>query len=355
MICLGEFETLQRLYLQLALKKAFPSLNIEIKESGEVVASKFISDSSPTPDGTQIAESLLDNLLGFTKVIRLLIQSKKPLIGHNCLTDLLLIYEKFVRPLPDKLSEFKAIIHDLFPVVIDTKVLIRENRKSLRELDIDFPSTALQSLYLSLKSSATKLSALNPPTIVIHHNSPKYDRAEHLHEAGYDSYIAGFIFIKLSHMIAVRKLGRASSPLITFHDYLQAIKSSVNKLNLIRASTKHLSLDSTDPGSKISELLHVQSKDSSNLNALELAELFGAYSTVDVKLLDQRRALLAVSSFVGCRNILKEFRHDERLSVRRYNVFEHNKLVRFCLWGSLVFTCSVCVWALLGERPSDVR
>ncbi|PIK44614.1 putative poly(A)-specific ribonuclease PARN-like domain-containing protein 1 [Apostichopus japonicus] len=351
-ICLGEFDALQRLYLQLALKKAFPSVHVEIKDSGEVVASRLTSAESSTNEH-QIAENLLDNLLGFSKVIRLLIKSKKPLIGHNCLTDMLLIYENFIHPLPDKLSEFKKIIHDLFPVIIDTKILIRENRKSLRGLGIDIGSTALQSLYLTLKNSAAKLSALNPPTIIIHHTSPKYEHAEHLHEAGYDSYLAGFIFIKLAHMLTVTKLGRASSPLITFHDYVQSIQPSVNKLYLMRANVGYVSLKGSDPSYNIPGWLYVQSKDSSALDASELAELFEGYSTVDVRLIDRKTAIIAVSSFIGCRNILKDFKSDGQLLVRKYNIFQHNKLVRYSLWGSLALMGAICVWALLGDQKSS--
>ena len=45
------------------------------------------------------------------------------------LLDLAFIYEKFIQPLPSSWEEFKASIHQLFPLVIDTKRLCYSLRK----------------------------------------------------------------------------------------------------------------------------------------------------------------------------------------------------------------------------------
>lgn len=46
---------------------------------------------------------MTDPYLGFTKIFRLLIQYKKPLVIHNGIMDLMYMYEKFYEPLPSKI------------------------------------------------------------------------------------------------------------------------------------------------------------------------------------------------------------------------------------------------------------
>jgi poly(A)-specific ribonuclease len=50
-------------------------------------------------------------------------QNRPVLVGHNIFCDLLFFYRCFIGPLPNTLEEFIAAIHDLFPVLADTKYL----------------------------------------------------------------------------------------------------------------------------------------------------------------------------------------------------------------------------------------
>merc|ERR1719424_1059813 len=62
-------------------------------------------------------------LIGFRRLWRLLKTSKKPLIVHNGMFDLLFSFSAFDRPLLPTLEAFKAQVHAGFPAVFDTKVL----------------------------------------------------------------------------------------------------------------------------------------------------------------------------------------------------------------------------------------
>ena len=68
-------------------------------------------------------------MLGFTKIFRLLIEHKKPLILHNGFMDLMFLYEKFYEPLPDTVAEFKTKVNELFPLIYDTKHISTEMKK----------------------------------------------------------------------------------------------------------------------------------------------------------------------------------------------------------------------------------
>lgn len=48
-------------------------------------------------------EMAIEYFVGFSKVIRAIIEAKKPLVGHNLMLDLLFMYNYFYQPLPRKL------------------------------------------------------------------------------------------------------------------------------------------------------------------------------------------------------------------------------------------------------------
>ena len=66
------------------------------------------------------------------------------LVGHNVFMDLMYFYKCFFGTLPDKVEDFQRIIHELFPLIVDTKYLATHNREnpamansSLEQLDVD--------------------------------------------------------------------------------------------------------------------------------------------------------------------------------------------------------------------------
>ena len=63
--------------------------------------------------------------------------------------------------------------------------------------------------------------------------------------------------------------------------------------------------------------------------------------------MSQHKAVLAVSSYYGARDILERFRTDERVRVEKYNVIHHSDTVRNLLYGGLVLgliSGGVLVW-----------
>lgn len=61
-------------------------------------------------DGTDLEETVLDNLVGFSKIFKLLVALKKPIVGHNCLLDLMIAYNQFYEPLPSKVVNIMEFI-----------------------------------------------------------------------------------------------------------------------------------------------------------------------------------------------------------------------------------------------------
>jgi poly(A)-specific ribonuclease len=76
-------------------------------------------------------------------------ENRPILVGHNCFTDLIYFYQCFLGPLPDKVEEFISLIHQTFPIVVDTKYL------ATQEKDDGNPSTSLEELTKTLAKIRT--------------------------------------------------------------------------------------------------------------------------------------------------------------------------------------------------------
>lgn len=57
----------------------------------------------------------LNAAVGFTRIIELLIEEKKPIVGHNCYFDMLFIMHSFIENLPYKYTDFKKRLNTFFP------------------------------------------------------------------------------------------------------------------------------------------------------------------------------------------------------------------------------------------------
>lgn len=61
--------------------------------------------------------------MGFSRIIELLIQSQKPIVGHNMIYDVAFLFNQFIQDMPKKFEEFSSHWIDYFPHLFDTKVL----------------------------------------------------------------------------------------------------------------------------------------------------------------------------------------------------------------------------------------
>lgn len=59
----------------------------------------------------ELQNAVLVSLLGFSRVFRLLVELKKPIIAHNCTLDFMIMYKQFYRPLPSKDYLFLCYLH----------------------------------------------------------------------------------------------------------------------------------------------------------------------------------------------------------------------------------------------------
>jgi poly(A)-specific ribonuclease len=113
-------------------------------------------------------------------------KTRRPvLVGHNLFTDLIYLYQSFIGQLPDTVSEFRILIHDLFPTIVDTKYLATHNCGNMN------PASSLEQIEETLRTQQT-------PSIQTHAHHTKYIGREAFHEAGYDSFLTARVIILLS-------------------------------------------------------------------------------------------------------------------------------------------------------------
>ncbi|KIX04539.1 uncharacterized protein Z518_05409 [Rhinocladiella mackenziei CBS 650.93] len=127
----------------------------------------------------------------------------RALVGHNCMTDVMNLYRCFFGDLPDRLEDFRTRLHELFPIILDTKYIAGleskgRNDTSLRQVEIDLYSEGMPKIHLPI-------------------NFDRYLYAPNYHEAGFDSFVTAKIGLKLSaklkrERIDVKLLGGPASP-----------------------------------------------------------------------------------------------------------------------------------------------
>jgi poly(A)-specific ribonuclease len=142
--------------------------------------------------------------VGFRAVIDIISEARVPVVGHNCLTDLLHFFHKFEATLPESVGEWTGALHRLFPCVIDTKWVIYNTESPATEAPA-MPSSALGDAYKSVggiaaaaaeegeKTAASEeevqcqVYSAARPSVRFADGFTRYDaNSEAAHEAGYD-------------------------------------------------------------------------------------------------------------------------------------------------------------------------
>ncbi|KAK7078553.1 hypothetical protein SK128_024198 [Halocaridina rubra] len=130
----------------------------------------------------------LDEKIGFTHVIRKLLESDKPLVGHNCFLDIAHLFEKMVMPLPEKVEAFKKMVLTNFPLIYDTKLIAKDPPFSA-----DIPNTGLEALFGDL------CNKYDPPLFEVESGLESHSirDSSKAHDAGYDAFMTGVCFVSM--------------------------------------------------------------------------------------------------------------------------------------------------------------
>ncbi len=220
------YDVLQLKYKQLV----FETISNSDKNGKEIHIFKFADEKEREEyfaKKLKEKEDSFASFIGFTTVFQLLMDSKKPMVGHNCYFDILFLYSHFIEFLPYKYEEFKKTFHKSFPEIYDTKFIFENTRFRQKAQK----STSLDALTPLCRNEEDKDFYHLNITLEEGFKAYEFGNTENAryHEAGYDAFLTGYVYAKT--FFALDK-----------EDQLR-MKNSVNVLK----SLYYLKLDAEDP------------------------------------------------------------------------------------------------------------
>ncbi|XP_064303028.1 poly(A)-specific ribonuclease PNLDC1 isoform X2 [Phalacrocorax carbo] len=283
-------------------------------------------------------EFILLSARGFTNLFQTLVKAKKPLVGHNMLMDLMHLHDKFYQPLPESYEEFKRNIHNLFPVLIDTKTVTKSIWKQC-------PFPRVSNL---LEVYAVLCSNLNPkdptcPVIDLASDCSRYAEKKSPHEAGYDAFLCGSVLLRSAHLLLCRSTDDAVEADPSFSHYLTVLAVYLNKVNVIRGGVSSINFSGEDVPCQHPPLLVVHVRGWPGLNERQIYQEFKALCRFDVRWLSKNQFILLSNKFNHVRRVLRDYRHHPHLRVSVYRHWRHSPRVNCLLQVSGI----VALWSLL--------
>ncbi|KFP84769.1 Poly(A)-specific ribonuclease PARN-like domain-containing protein 1, partial [Apaloderma vittatum] len=281
-------------------------------------------------------ELILLSARGFTNLFQTLVKSKKPLVGHNMLMDLMHLHDKFYKPLPESYEEFKRNIHNLFPVLLDTKTVTKSIWKKCQ-----FPRVSnLLEVYEVLCSDLNPKDA-TCPVIALASDCSRYAEKKYPHEAGYDAFLCGSVLLKLAHLLLCRSTGDAVEAHPSFSHYLSVLAEYLNKVNFIRGGVSNINFSGEDVPCQYPPLLVVHVQGWPGLSERQIYQEFKAHCRFDVRRLSRNQFILLSNRFKQL--VLRDYKHHPHLRVSVYRHWRHSPRVNCLLQVSGI----VALWSVL--------
>ncbi|OWK01925.1 hypothetical protein Celaphus_00019157 [Cervus elaphus hippelaphus] len=308
----------QAFEVQLVLRKALPDIWTVLRDQGH----RWYLENTSCDRESCWKEKILLSARGFSVFFQMLVKARKPLVGHNMMMDLLHLHEKFFRPLPESYDEFKLNIHNLFPVLIDTKNVTKDIWKN------------------------------SGPVIIHASRCEKYVETKYPHEAAYDAFLCGSVLLKVAHLLLWRVHSAIPIPEPSFPLYLDVLAPYVNQVNLIRAGVPKINFAGPDSPSIRPPILILTVRRWPGVSEQQVYREFQNLCKFDVRRLTRSQFLLMTNKFKDTRSILKEYKCHPTLRVSLYRYWRHspniNCLLRVC---GIVTTWAFIAFLLGGAGP----
>ncbi|CAH7308359.1 Pnldc1 [Phodopus roborovskii] len=347
----------QAFEVEMVLRQSLPNIWTIQKEVGVVVKKiselqRWYFDNNPCDQIKYWKEDMVDSARGFKVYFDILVNAKKPLVGHNMMMDLLHLHEKFFKPLPESYEEFKRNIHSLFPVIIDTKNVTKDIWKELH-----FPRVSNLLEVYDLLSSDLNPAKNTGPKIIHSFHSHRYAKHRCPHEAAYDAFLCGSVLLKVAHLL----LHRLQGPLTfenydsSFPQYFEMLWPYVNQVNLIRAGVPKINLCGPDYPSIRPPVLILTVKNWPAVTEHHVYNEFHNVCKFDVRRFTQYQFLLLTNKFKDVRSVLKEYRNHPIMQVSLYRYWKHSPDITCLLKVCGIITAWATVAFVLGRSSLTVH
>ena len=168
--------------------------------------------------------ALIKKEKGVKNIIEKIIETKKPIIGHNCFIDFLFIMSHFIEEIPKNYIEFKKRLKNLFRGgIYDTKYLYNSSNYNFNENkeEINLKNNIhLESLYTNLTKENDKLDEDKKIKIKIPQNFINYlnnSDSSKFHQADYDSFTTGCSYLFMQNILGEKFIKDHENKLNCYH------------------------------------------------------------------------------------------------------------------------------------------
>jgi poly(A)-specific ribonuclease len=154
----------------------------------------FVVQSSSTEKNARVD---MERTVGITRMFEAMVASKKPIIAHNCLMDLLFMHHSFNGAAVASLPEFKKILSEQFPTIFDTRFLathplVPYDPKTVQNLEGQYQTFALTYGASCAVELPLGFEAYDPAVL---------RATSRAHEAGYDALMTGKLFLFMCKLL----------------------------------------------------------------------------------------------------------------------------------------------------------
>lgn len=250
-------------------------------------------------------DNYLIDTIGLRLLMKEISQSKKLLVGHNCLRDFIYITTQCFQTLPHDYDEFKKTIHGIFPNIIDTKFI--SSSEKYKEI---FSTTVLNHVYDRLKSSPFESVDFEFENIFQSYNlkNPKE------HEAGYDSFLTGYVFLVLLKHLKV--------PLAPKFEKSKQLSPFLNRIGLARISTPYIYITGQEPNITRSHVFHIKFPTSWQTN--DIQDHFKNYGPIQISWVDNGSAFISLYNRENSSCVIKTIAKPHEFKIESFDDF-HRK------------------------------
>jgi poly(A)-specific ribonuclease len=264
-------------------------LHLESKQNEEgekyIAITKCSEQEQKTLESKKFDKELdeIEEAVGFSKVVRLLSQSGKVILGHNMLLDLLHTIRLFVSPLPKDLDGFKALIKGVLPRLVDTKLMA-----STEPLKSHFPLSHLEKVYQQCSEAP-----FVKPNVAFPEGFNDYSGDDSkAHEAGFDAYMTGVAYIAMASFLENQRDGSMPSGEIDH----EIVKPFLNKIFLFprMEDIPYLNLDDNDIIPSRDHVFHIEHPE--NWQFSDIQKLFKDFGYVYISKLNGTSAFVSIAN-----------------------------------------------------------
>lgn len=209
--------------------------------------------------------------VGFRAIFSALAESRLPIVAHNCMFDLMFVFQNFEADLPVALSSFKEQLLAQWPCVVDTKYCATSGLADGPEDDVilesfcsqkgtfapqRYPDTTVEGLYKQVVETEEGCKVgITADEGFGRYNPGEDGKCDAYHEAGWDAFCTGAIYARLAAKAGgvVSLAEAAANQVFSFHNSLYTCNLAGD--NALKVLAPHFLVAGCVPGTKDDELL----------------------------------------------------------------------------------------------------